>query len=84
MTKLDAGGLNAESAQCFVCEKAAAGGDWFARVKHGDQTIVLCSEQCADAFYARRLPFMRRLVALATLQSAPGPYGQGFSPLNEW
>jgi hypothetical protein len=84
MTKLDAGGLIAESAQCFVCEKAAVGGDWFARVKHGEQTIVLCSKQCADAFYAERLPFMRRLAVVATSQSAPGPYGPAFSPLNDW
>lgn len=84
MTKLDVGGLNAESLQCFVCERAVPGGDCFARVKHGDQTFVLCSKPCADAFYAQRLPFLRRIQALAALQSVPDAYGQGFSPLNEW
>jgi hypothetical protein len=84
MTKLDPGGLNAKSVQCFVCEKAVSGGAWFARVKYGGQTTVLCTKQCADAFYAERLPFLRRLVALATLQLALRPCGQGFSPSNKW
>jgi hypothetical protein len=57
--------LDGEVAQCVTCEKAIAGDDWFARVKHGEWTVMLCSERCAKAFYAQRLPGLRRLALLA-------------------
>lgn len=84
MTKLDAGGVNALTAQCFVCEKAFPAGECFTRVKYADQTILLCSQRCADAFHGQRMPLMRRIEALAALQPAQGPYSQAFSPLNDW
>ena len=53
------------SVHCFVCERAIIGDDWFARVKPEDWTIVLCSQACAKAFYAQRLPSLRRQIGRA-------------------
>ena len=66
-------GLNAAHAQCVVCEKIIIGDDWFARVKHGDWMVMLCSERCAKSFYARRLPGLRRLALLAAHPSCKWP-----------
>ena len=65
----DPGALNAAGGQCFVCEKAIAGDHWHAQAKHGDWTVRLCCPQCAEAFYAQRLPRLRCAVILAAMQS---------------
>ena len=58
-------GHDAGCVQCLVCEKTITDDKWFAQVKHGDWTVLLCSERCAKAFYARRLPGLRQFVVLA-------------------
>ncbi len=63
----------AEHAQCVVCEKMITDDAWFARVKHGEWTVMLCSERCAKAFYGQRLPGLRRLALLAAHPSLKWP-----------
>lgn len=66
-------GFDAAHVQCVVCEKIITDDAWFARVKHGDWTVMLCSERCAKAFYAQRLPGLRRLALLAAHPSLKWP-----------
>ena len=73
MNHFDARGLDAAHTQCVVCEKLITDHDWFARVKHGEWMVMLCSEQCAKAFYAQRLPGLRRLALLAAHPSLKWP-----------
>jgi len=65
----DAGALSAAGGQCFVCEKTIPGGNCYAQVKHGDWTVQLCRPECAQAFYARRLPSLRSIMILAAAHS---------------
>lgn len=65
MTHFDIHNPTVECARCVVCEKDVSGNHWFAQVKHHDWTIRLCSQRCANAFYAQRLPGLRRLMLLA-------------------
>ncbi len=65
--------FTAAHVQCVVCENIIIGDDWFARVKHGEWTVTLCSEPCAKAFYAQRLPGLRRLALLAAHPSLKWP-----------
>ena len=53
--------------RCFVCETPIADGHWFAQVKHGDWTIRLCCAQCAQHFFAQRLPVLSRVGVQAAL-----------------
>ncbi|ODU23932.1 MAG: hypothetical protein ABS95_02750 [Verrucomicrobia bacterium SCN 57-15] len=73
MSHCDSHGLNTAHAQCVVCEKIIIDDDWFARVKHGEWTVMLCSERCAKSFYAQRLPGLRRLALLAAHPSLKWP-----------
>ena len=82
MSYFDADVLKAAHAQCVVCEKIITDDDWFARVKHGEWTVMLCSERCAKAFYAQRLPGLRRLALLAAHPSLKWPRANvGFEEL---
>ena len=74
--------VQAANNRCFACEKPIAGGHWFARVKHGDWTIRLCSAQCAQDFFAQRVPVLRRLGFQASLGSLSWP-GQRSAQFNE-
>ena len=73
MSHYDAGGFADGTGQCFVCEKAITGEHWFARVKHGECTVALCSEKCAAAFYKQRLPGLRRFQILEAMRSLQWP-----------
>lgn len=73
MNYTDVCGFGANASQCFVCERPTPGDCWFAQVKHGDLTIQLCCPRCAKAFYAQRLPGLRRIQFLAALQSLQWP-----------
>jgi ribosomal protein L24E len=68
--------------RCFVCETPIAYGHGFAQVNHGDWTIRLCCRQCAQDFFAQRLPVLRRLEFQAALGSLAWP-GQQSAPFNE-
>lgn len=76
MSHYDAGGFAGGNGQCFVCEKAITGEHWFARVKHGECTVVLCTEKCAKAFYRQRLPGLRKFQILEALPSLQWPRQQ--------
>jgi len=73
MTHFDIHSPEAEHAQCAVCEKSVANNEWFARIEREGQTLMLCSEPCADRFYARKLPLLRQINLLAMLESSPHP-----------
>lgn len=69
--------MHVECAQCVVCEKSINDGVWFARIKQGGHTLLLCSQPCATRFYGRRLPLLRHIHLLAMLQTSrrsAGPY----------
>jgi len=74
--------VQAANNRCFVCETPIAGGHWFAQVKHGDWTIRLCCAQCAQLFFAQRLPVLRRAGFQAALVSLAWP-GQKGARFNE-
>ena len=76
MSNRDAGCFKPKEGQCFVCERPRAGGQWFRQAKHGDLIVHLCCRQCAKAFYARRVPSLRRLVFLAAQRSRQRPRRQ--------
>jgi hypothetical protein len=78
----DAKAVQTANTRCFVFETFIAGGHWFAQVKHGDWTIRLCCRQCAQDFFAQRLPVLRRLEFQAALGSLAWP-GQQSAPFNE-
>lgn len=73
MTHFDIHDLNVECARCVVCEKDILGDHWFARVKHGEWTVLLCSQPCAKAFYAQQLPAFRWFALLAAHSSLKWP-----------
>lgn len=73
MSKFDGGGFNAGTSQCFVCEKIILADNWYAQVKRGEWTVRLCCPQCANAFYAKRLPSLRQLALMAGLASRQWP-----------
>ena len=75
LNRRDADEINSRS-QCFVCEKSMPGDGWYAQVKHGEWTVRLCCPQCAKAFYAQRLPGLRRMAFMAALQSLQWPRQQ--------
>lgn len=73
MSHYAAGDFVGGNAQCFVCEKTITGGQWFARVKHGECRVVLCTENCAKNFYHQRLPGLKRLHILEAIRSLEWP-----------
>jgi hypothetical protein len=70
MSHFDTSSPKTGHAQCVVCEKFITSDQWFARIKREGQTLMLCSQPCADRFYARRLPLLRHINLLAMLQSS--------------
>jgi hypothetical protein len=61
--------VQAANNQCFVCETPITDGHWFAQVNHGNWNIHLCCRQCAQDFFAQRLPVLRRVGFQAALGS---------------
>ncbi len=76
MTHFDASDPRLENACCVVCEKNLAGDNWFALLKHGEWTVLLCSERCMNAFHAQQLTALRRLVLLTFHPSLKWPQGK--------
>ena len=50
--------VQAANNRCFVCETPITDCHWFAWVNHGDWNIRLCCRQCAQDFFAQRLPVL--------------------------
>lgn len=61
--------VQAANNRCFVCETPIADGHWFTQVNYGDWNIRLCGRQCAQDFFAQRLPVLRRVGLQAALGS---------------
>lgn len=72
--------MDAECAQCVVCEKIINDGGWFTRIKQSGHTLLLCSQPCAARFYDRRLRLLRHIHLLAMLQTSRGSAGSYLSP----
>ena len=79
MSQVGPGQVDAGCVQCVACEKVIAEGEWFAKIKRGGHTLLLCSQLCAAQFYGRRLPHLRRINLLAMLQAFRRPALQRLS-----
>jgi hypothetical protein len=60
----DASNADCEMVQCAVCEKAITGGNWFARIKHGDFMVALCCPLCTETFESKPNAYVRRIETL--------------------
>ena len=66
MPQFDASNLDASFVQCAICDKMITGGQWFARMKHGNRMVALCCPLCTEVFtgnpqrYARRIEMLER------------------------
>ena len=78
MPNFDASNLDCESVQCEVCEKIITGGNWFARIKHGEWMIALCCPLCTEAFEAKPRAYLRRIETIEFMRQT-----RSSTPLNE-
>jgi len=76
MINFDTSNADCGNVQCAVCDKAITGGDWFARIRHGDWLVALCCPLCVEAFQANPRAYIRRIETLALFRSANGPFKQ--------
>ncbi|MBI5772870.1 MAG: hypothetical protein HZA89_03890 [Verrucomicrobia bacterium] len=76
MSNFDASNPDAEHVQCAVCEKAIKGGQWFARISHGQWLVALCCPLCTEVFEAKPAAYIRRIETLSLLRSPEGPFKQ--------
>ena len=68
MSQFDASDLDVAFVQCAVCEKGITGGNWFARIRHGDRMVALCCPLCMETFEANPRPYIRRIETLALIR----------------
>jgi hypothetical protein len=78
MPNFDASNLDCEYVQCAVCEKAIKGGNWFARISHGECMVALCCPLCTDTFQNNPHAYTRRIETLEFMRQS-----QPSSPLND-
>lgn len=76
MSNYDASNMDVEYVQCAVCEKAIKGGNWFARIKHGDWMVALCCPLCTEAFEKNPNIYIRRIESLALMASGDSIFKQ--------
>jgi hypothetical protein len=65
MSQFNASDMDVASVQCAVCEKGITGGNWFARIRHGDWVVALCCPLCTEVFEKNPHPYIRRIETLA-------------------
>jgi hypothetical protein len=80
MRNYDAANENAEYVQCAVCEKAIKGGNWFARIRHGDWLVALCCPLCTETFERNPASYIHRIETLAMLESKNSIFKQDDPP----
>ena len=61
MSQFDASDGDCESVQCAVCDQIIRGGNWFARIKHGERMVALCCPLCTEAFESKPHAYVRRI-----------------------
>ena len=49
MKHFDASGNTAAPLNCIVCEQEIRDGNWFSRIKVGENRVVLCRPRCVEA-----------------------------------
>ena len=81
MSNYDASNLDCAYVQCGVCENVIKGGQWFARIMHGDWMVALCCTLCTKTFETTPHAYIRRIETLAQFRNPEGPFKQ--EPLNE-
>jgi hypothetical protein len=59
----DAAKADGSALNCIVCGKEIPDGAWFARIKVGDERVVLCRPRCAEIFAEHREVYARKLGA---------------------
>lgn len=69
MSQFDASDGDCDHVQCAVCEKVITGGQWFARLRHGEWMVALCCPLCAEAFESKPHAYVRRIESLAYRRS---------------
>ena len=69
MSQFDASDIDTAFVQCAVCEKGITGGNWFARIKHGEHMIALCCPLCTEVFEGNPRFYIRRIETLALFAS---------------
>jgi hypothetical protein len=70
MANFDASNLDCEYVQCAVCEKVIKGGNWFARITHGDWMVALCCPLCTEVFEKAPRAYIRRIETLAFMHDS--------------
>jgi hypothetical protein len=68
MRQFDASHMDTAFVQCAVCEKGITGGNWFARIRHGERVVALCCPLCAEVFEDHPEPYIRRIEMLARIE----------------
>ena len=72
MSSYDASDGDLGSVQCAVCEKVITGGNWFARIKHGQWMVALCCPLCTETFEAKPRAYIRRIETLDLMRASEG------------
>ena len=67
----DATNLDVEYVQCAVCDKAIAGGKWFARIAHSERLYALCCPLCTETFERNPRPYVTRIMTLERIPRPP-------------
>ena len=80
MSNFDASNEEAEYVQCAVCEKVIKGGQWFARIRHGDWMVAICCPLCTETFEANPKAYIRRIESLALMGSKDSIFKQDPPP----
>jgi hypothetical protein len=69
MGQFDASQSDSSYVQCAVCDKVITGGNWFARIRHGDWLVALCCPLCTEVFERSPLSCIRRIETLSHLRN---------------
>jgi hypothetical protein len=70
MSQFNASDMDVAFVQCAVCEKGITGGQWFARIRHGNWMVALCCPLCTETFERNPRPYIRRIETLAGTHTA--------------
>ena len=70
MPNFDASVEDVACVQCAVCEKAIAGGKWFARLRISGRMVALCCPLCTETFETNPRPYLRRIETYELMQDS--------------
>ena len=76
MSNFDASNESCASVQCAVCEKVITGGNWFARITHGEWTVALCCPLCTEVFEKSPRAYIGRLETFEIMRKSRAARGE--------